>query len=436
MAQKFANAARASLAAGIIAGDTAVTIVTGGSLFPEIIGPDFARAVLQDANGIEIVLITAHATGSSSFTITRAQEGTTARSFDTGSIFGIRVTAADMVEALDAVDLATDVTGTLPIANGGTGTTSTTFANLTTNVTGTLPVANGGTSLTTLTANNVILGNGASAPLFVSPATAGNVLTANGTTWTSAPVPAGGLTYVYKTANYTAADKEGVLSDTSTGAFTVTLPTTPSVGAQVVVADAGGAWGTNNLTVGRNGSLVAGLAENLVCDISGASVQLVYDGTSWEVYTQVGGNGGTAVTLSGVQTLTNKDLTSVTNTFPPSLVTLTGSQVLTNKTITNIVFDGSKTEEVYVLAGTVIDPTNGTIQTKTLSASTTFTESLVAGQSVTVMIDDGTAYTVTWPATTWKTDNGSAPTLNTTGYTVVVLWKVNSTLYGARVGNA
>lgn len=117
-------------------------------------------------------------------------------------------------------------------------------------------------------------------------------------------------------------------------------------------------------------------------------------------------------------------------------VTLTGTQTLTNKTVTNIVFDGSTTEEVYVLAGTVIDPANGTIQTKTLSANTTFTESLVAGQSVTVMIDDGTAYTVTWPTTTWKTDNGSAPTLNTTGYTVVVLWKVNSTLYGARVGNA
>ena len=45
---------------------------------------------------------------------------------------------------------ATQVTGTLPIANGGTGTTSTTFANLTTNVTGTLPIANGGTGITSL----------------------------------------------------------------------------------------------------------------------------------------------------------------------------------------------------------------------------------------------------------------------------------------------
>lgn len=86
------------------------------------------------------------------------------------------------------VSLATGVTGTLPIANGGTGTTSTTFANLTTNVTGTLPVGNGGTGATTLTSNNVILGNGGSAVQFVAPGTNGNVLQSNGTTWTSAPL--------------------------------------------------------------------------------------------------------------------------------------------------------------------------------------------------------------------------------------------------------
>lgn len=51
---------------------------------------------------------------------------------------------------LTGLPLTTGVTGTLPIANGGTGTTSTTFTNLTTNVTGTLPVANGGTGITSL----------------------------------------------------------------------------------------------------------------------------------------------------------------------------------------------------------------------------------------------------------------------------------------------
>ena len=84
----------------------------------------------------------------------------------------------------------------LPTAQGGTGTTSTTFVNLATNVTGTLPVANGGTGATTLTSNNVILGNGTSAVQFVAPGTNGNVLTSNGTTWTSAAASTGALVFL------------------------------------------------------------------------------------------------------------------------------------------------------------------------------------------------------------------------------------------------
>jgi hypothetical protein len=59
-------------------------------------------------------------------------------------------------------------------------------------VSGTVAVANGGTSLATLTANNVILGNGTSAPTFVAPSTSGNVLTSNGTTWQSTTPAASG----------------------------------------------------------------------------------------------------------------------------------------------------------------------------------------------------------------------------------------------------
>ena len=56
------------------------------------------------------------------------------------------------------VNLATNVTGTLPTTSGGTGTTSTTFVNLATNVVGTLPVTNGGTGTTTSTGTgNVVL---------------------------------------------------------------------------------------------------------------------------------------------------------------------------------------------------------------------------------------------------------------------------------------
>lgn len=211
-----------------------------------------------------------------------------------------------------SITIAQGSGGSVTIANGtkaivvtdGAGAgAAVTLANptvsLATGVTGTLPVANGGTGATSLTANNVILGNGTSAVQFVAPGTSGNVLTSNGTTWSSAVLPAGGLTYVVKTSNYTTQDKEGVLADTSGGAFTVTLPATPATGAQVVVADSGSNWGTNNLTVGRNGSTIGGLAQDLVCDITGASVQLVYDGSTWEVYAQIGGNGGNAATQPG-----------------------------------------------------------------------------------------------------------------------------------------
>ena len=106
---------------------------------------------------------------------------------NTGKFLTTNGTAA----AWDAVDVSSEITGTLPVANGGTGSTSTTYADLTANVTGTLPVANGGTGATTLTANNVLLGNGTSAPQAVAPSTSGNVLTSDGTTWAST-APAGG----------------------------------------------------------------------------------------------------------------------------------------------------------------------------------------------------------------------------------------------------
>lgn len=80
------------------------------------------------------------------------------------------------------------------ITFGTTGLTPSTPSNGAITVAGTLNPANGGTGLTTLTANNVILGNGTSTPLFVAPGTSGNVLQSNGTTWISQAISTGGLT--------------------------------------------------------------------------------------------------------------------------------------------------------------------------------------------------------------------------------------------------
>ena len=96
---------------------------------------------------------------------------------------------------------------------------------------------------------------------------------------------------------------------------------------------------------------------------------------------------------------------------------------------------GEIKETTYSLTGLDLDPANGSIQTKTVSATSQFTESLQAGQTVVLLLEDGASYTVNWPTgTTWVTPGGnSQPTL--TAKDVLVFWKVGTTLYGAYVGS-
>ena len=124
-----------------------------------------------------------------------------------------------------AIGLTTDVSGTLPIANGGTNATSagaaltalgaaargansdiTSITGLTTDLT----VAQGGTGASSHTNNNVLIGAGTSAITSVAPSTSGNVLTSNGSAWTSAAA-GGGPTFA------TAVNPSGVASVTFTG---------------------------------------------------------------------------------------------------------------------------------------------------------------------------------------------------------------------------
>lgn len=108
---------------------------------------------------------------------------------------------------------------------------------------------------------------------------------------------------------------------------------------------------------------------------------------------------------------------------------------------------GTIIENVYTIADGAafeIDPGNGSVQLITLGANRTpKATNMVEGEAITLMVDDGSGRTLTWTDATfggsgvvWKTDGGVAPTLNTTGYTAIVLWKVSTQVYGARVGDA
>ena len=147
---------------------------------------------------------------------------------------------------------------------------------------------------------------------------------------------------------------------------------------------------------------------------------------------------GTSITL--VNAAENGDEVVVVSygTFSPAdTYTKTEADALIAGVGTNLTLTGTPVEDVYAISGTsvALEPDNGSVQTHTLTGNTTYTDSFSAGQAITLMIDDGTAYTVTWPTMTWVNNAAAAPTLATTGYTVVALWKVGSTLYGALVGD-
>jgi hypothetical protein len=123
---------------------------------------------------------------------------------------------------------------------------------------------------------------------------------------------------------------------------------------------------------------------------------------------------------------------------------VSSTNTLTNKTLTDPAIIGTILEDVFTItdgAAFEIDPGQGSVQLITLGASRTpKATNFAAGESITLMVDDGSAYTLTWTDATWGGSGvvwtgGSAPTLATSGYSVIQFWKVSTQVYGASVGD-
>ena len=87
----------------------------------------------------------------------------------------------------------------------------------------------------------------------------------------------GGTSYqAVKTSGFTAVAGEGYFCNTTSAAFTATLPASPTLGDEVTFIDYAGTFDTNNLTVGRNSQPIMGSAADLTVSIERAGLTLVY----------------------------------------------------------------------------------------------------------------------------------------------------------------
>jgi len=154
------------------------------------------------------------------------------------------------------------------------------------------------------------------------------------------------------------------------------------------------------------------------------------------------------VTIGGSAALVASAIGTTVQAYDADTAKLDVIQTFTAvQTLTDPAIIGTILEDVYTIsdgAAFEVDPGNGSVQLITLGANRTpKATNFAAGESITLMVDDGTAYTLTWTDATWGTGGvkwtsgtgKTAPTLATSGYTVIQFWKVGSQVYGAYVGD-
>jgi hypothetical protein len=120
---------------------------------------------------------------------------------------------------------------------------------------------------------------GASGNTFVLNPSRNVFLTTDGTNWFELQTQ--GSDWLTKTNTYTAFAGDKIFVDTSSTAFTITLPASPSVGDEVRFLDLANTFDSNNLTVARNSQKIDGATSDLTVATEGAAFALVYSGATY-----------------------------------------------------------------------------------------------------------------------------------------------------------
>ena len=338
------------------------------------------------------------------------------------------VTVSGVYRALTS---GVSVTGTISgaVIVGGTSVSGTTVAGVT--VTGTTIQGASGTFVS-LTGTTI---TGATISGTTISSTTGTFTNLTGTTITGVTV--NGITVTATTGNFTnltGTTTTGTTANFVSGVFTTSVSGVTVTGTTVQGTTVQGVSGT---FVSLTGTTITGTTINgtTISSTTGTFTSLTGT-TAFVTALEVGDASDTTVSRSAAGVL------AVEGVVIPSV---SSTNTLTNKTLTDPAIIGTILEDVFTItdgAAFEVDPGNGSIQLITLGANRTpKATNFAAGESITLMVIDGTAYALTWTDATWGaggviwTAGGAAPTLATTGYTVLQFWKVSTQVYGAYVGD-
>jgi len=224
----------------------------------------------------------------------------------------------------------------------------------------------------------------------------------------------------------------------NSGVTSVTIPTLTLTNALTVPNGGTGASTLTGYVKGNGTAAMTASATIPNTDITGLGTMSTQNASSVAITggsiqnTTIGGVG-----VSAVGTFTT--LTSSTNLIALGTSTLGTANTDTVYANGMVSFLGGTRENVYTVTSTTPDfnPNDGGIVQWNLSGNSTPASPTTwqNGQSITLRISDGTAYTINWTTMGVVWVGGTAPTLATTGYTIVVLFKIGGVIYGSLTGN-